>query len=71
MNRISIIELRYNSASPIRGTIDSGWSQDYGKILFEKYGKFDLQFKLSSDFDLILRFLCVHKFRLSLSSKWL
>ena len=53
MNRISIIALRYNSASPIIGTIDSVWSQDYGNTLYEKYGKFDQQFKLSSDFDLI------------------
>jgi len=32
-----------------------------GKSVYEKYGKFDLQFKLSADFDLILRFLGVHK----------
>jgi len=71
MNRISIMGLRHDSASAIRGTIDSVWSQDYGNILYEKYGKFALQFKLSSDFDLILRFLGVHQFRLSLSPKWL
>lgn len=31
------------------------------KRVYEKYGKFDLQFTLSADFDLILRFLGVHK----------
>jgi glycosyltransferase involved in cell wall biosynthesis len=31
------------------------------KTLYEKYGKFDLQFQLSADFDLILRLLGVHK----------
>ncbi|GHN00227.1 glycosyl transferase [Cytophagales bacterium WSM2-2] len=31
------------------------------KNVYTKYGKFDLQFTLSADFDLILRFLGVHK----------
>jgi glycosyltransferase involved in cell wall biosynthesis len=31
--------------------------------VYEKYGKFDLQFTLSADFDLILRFLGIHKVR--------
>jgi glycosyltransferase involved in cell wall biosynthesis len=31
------------------------------KDVYEKYGKFDLQFTLSADFDLILRFLGVYK----------
>lgn len=31
------------------------------KDVYEKYGKFDLRFTLSADFDLILRFLGVHK----------
>jgi glycosyltransferase involved in cell wall biosynthesis len=31
------------------------------KDVYEKYGKFDLQFTLSADFDLILRLLGVHK----------
>jgi glycosyltransferase involved in cell wall biosynthesis len=31
------------------------------KEVYKKFGKFDLQFTLSADFDLILRFLGVHK----------
>jgi glycosyltransferase involved in cell wall biosynthesis len=31
------------------------------KCVYEKYGKFDTQYSLSADFDLILRFLGVHK----------
>lgn len=31
------------------------------KSVYEKYGKFDTQYSLSADFDLILRFLGIHK----------
>jgi glycosyltransferase involved in cell wall biosynthesis len=31
------------------------------RAVYAKYGKFDLQFRYASDFDLMSRFLCVHK----------
>jgi hypothetical protein len=61
MIRTSIITVSYNSAATIRDTIDSVLRTFFKRALYEKYGKFDWQFKLSADFDLILRLLGVHK----------
>ena len=55
MIRTPIITVSYNSAATIRDTIT--------RALYEKYGKFGLQFTLSADFDLILPGFT--KFRLS------
>lgn len=60
-------QVRYWKSKPfIKGSFKKGWHPAHPtfivkKEIYEKYGYFDLDFKLAADFELMLRFLEKHK----------
>ncbi len=67
-NDISSVVRYWKSNIFIPGTFESGWCPPHPTFfvrreIFERFGMFDLTFKIASDFELMMRFLEVHKVR--------
>jgi glycosyltransferase involved in cell wall biosynthesis len=61
-NNLNKIRRYWKSSEFIRGSFAKGWHPPHPSFfvkrnVYEKYGKFDISIKISSDFELMLRFL--------------
>lgn len=64
----AVVVRHWNSSEPPLNSFLNSWAPPHPtfyakRYVYEKYGKFNLEYRIAADFDLMMRFLKVHKIR--------